>query len=99
MTRHEWRDRTEDGELLYHRASQHAGSWRFQSKLKKETQWTYYDPDEFPMESLKSFREVLFNKHLRRRVHMDHLEHIDAIIEKREKAEAAAAEEESVDSE
>ncbi|NNE94357.1 MAG: hypothetical protein HKN23_22130 [Verrucomicrobiales bacterium] len=88
MTRHEWRDRTEDGEIRYLRANHHAGEWLFQSRLKSESEWTRHGTTP-PLEDLVGFREVLWNKHQRRRVHQDHLDQIDDMIEAR-KAEIAA---------
>ena len=91
MARHEWRDRKEDGEIIFHRANQHAGKWRFQSKSKKAERWTYFEPEEFPLSDLKDFRDIIWTKHERRRVHQGHFDQIENLIKSREAAEVAAA--------
>ena len=78
MTRHEWRDRSEDGETVFFRANHHSGEWRFMRRLKSEPDWTYLD--NLPLEELEVFREVLWNKHLRRRVPLKQVDQIDAMI-------------------
>ncbi|MEX2580762.1 MAG: hypothetical protein WD342_17015 [Verrucomicrobiales bacterium] len=89
MTKHEWRDRTEDGEIVYYRANHHAGRWEFYSTLKSDPDWT--KREILPLEVMESLREVLWNKHQRRRLPLKHVEQIDKMIE--EMREAAADEE------
>ena len=79
MTKHEWRERTEDGEPIYYRANHHAGKWVFYSTLKSDPDW---NPHEMlPLPVMESLREVFWNKHQRRRLPLKHLEQIDKIIE------------------
>ena len=86
MARHEWRDRTEDGKVRLLRATHHAGEWNFQARLKSEDKWTYYENSP-PLADLVSFREILANKHQRRRVHQDHLDQIDEMIARMKESE------------
>ncbi len=79
MTSHEWRDRTDDGKTKLFRANHHAGEWEFMSKLKKDPYWDHLD--FLPLDELETFREVLWNKHLRRRVPLKQVEEIDELIE------------------
>jgi hypothetical protein len=79
MTRHEFHDRAPDGETVYYRANHHAGRWEFFSTRKSDPDWEKLEI--FPLEVMESFREVLWNKHQRRRVPLKHVEQIDHMIE------------------
>ncbi len=79
MTKHEWHERTEDGEPIYYRANHHAGRWVFYSTLKSDPEWNQHDM--LPLAVMESFRQVLWNKHQRRRLPLKHLEQIDKMIE------------------
>lgn len=79
MTKHEWHDRAEDGEPMYFRAQHHAGRWEFYSTLKSDPEWEKLDT--LPLERLEQLRDVLWRKHLRRRVPLKHVDQIDAMIE------------------
>ncbi|MEO0416526.1 MAG: hypothetical protein AAF226_16395 [Verrucomicrobiota bacterium] len=79
MTKHEWRDRAEDGELVYHQALHHAGRWSFKSTRKSDPDWM--DHETPPLELVESFRDVLYKKYQRRRVPHSHMEQIDALLE------------------
>ncbi|MDF1853511.1 MAG: hypothetical protein P1U85_21925 [Verrucomicrobiales bacterium] len=79
MTKHEWHDRADDGEQVYYRALHHAGRWEFYSTRKSDPEWEQHEL--LPLAVMKSFREVLWNKHLRRRVPLKHVEQIDRMIE------------------
>ena len=62
---HGWTQRTEDGEKREVRAIKTQGRWRLQSKLRHESEWTYYEtPDRADLEEL---REILWRKYQRRR--------------------------------
>lgn len=79
MGRHEWRERTEDGDVRFVRCTRQASAWRFQEKLKSsEDGWMEIDP--MPLEDLESLREILFNKYQRRRVPSEQVAEIDAMI-------------------
>jgi len=80
MTKHEWSDRAEDGEKMYFRATIHAGRWEFFSTRKSDPEWEKHEILDF--EKMKRFREVLWNKHLRRRAPLKHVDQIDEMIER-----------------
>lgn len=79
MITHEWRNRTEDGELRFVRAHKHGGDWSFQARLKSEEEWSSLDP--IPHPDLEKLREVIFNKYQRRRVPYEDVEQIDAMLQ------------------
>lgn len=89
MTKHEWHDRAEDGEPMYFRAQHHAGRWEFYSTRKSDPEWEKHEI--LPLNRMEQLREVLWNKHLRRRLPLKHVEQIDAMIE--DLREAAGEEE------
>ncbi len=93
MTKHEWRDRTSEGERIYYRAYHHAGRWTFAQTLESDEDW--HDGVELPLDVLRQFREVLWNKHLRRRVPLKHVDQIDALIEERSEMESGDPSEDS----
>ncbi|MDP4850002.1 MAG: hypothetical protein NWQ95_06605 [Verrucomicrobiales bacterium] len=78
MTKHEWHERTADGEQIYYRANHHAVKWVFYSTLKSDPDWNQHEM--LPLTVMESLREVLWNKHQRRRLPLKHLEQIDKII-------------------
>ena len=80
MTKHEWSDRAEDGEKMYFRATIHAGRWEFFSTRKSDPEWEKHEI--FDLEKMERFREVLWNKHLRRRAPLKHVDQIDEMIER-----------------
>lgn len=79
MTRHEWHARAEDGEQVYYRALHHAGRWEFYSTRKSDPEWERHEI--LPLDVMRAFREVLWNKHQRRRVPLKHVEQIERMIE------------------
>ena len=79
MTRHEWRERTDEGELRFVRATRHGGKWSLQSKLKSEEQWTAHDP--IPLSDLHSLLAVLQRKYQRRRASYEDVQQVEALIE------------------
>lgn len=93
MTKHEWRDKTEDGEWKYYRAIHHAGNWEYFSTLKSDPEW--YPQEMLTLEEMEELRKVLWNKHLRRRLPLKHVEQIDGFIEElREEQVDSSSEEE-----
>ncbi len=77
-SKHEWRERTDEGELRFVRASKHGGHWTFQSKLKSEEHWTDHDP--VALDDLVSFRDVLWRKYQRRRASYEDVQQVDEMI-------------------
>jgi len=94
MTRREWRGRAEDGEIVYYRAFHHGGNWSFQSTRKSDDDW--HDHDILPAEVMEELREVLWNKHLRRRLPLKQVEQIDRLIEE-QRADDGEAQQGSVE--
>ena len=78
MKKHEWREKTEEGEVRLVTASRHAGKWQLQSRLKTETEWT-----KFPnilLEDLESLHEIIWNKYQRNRLPHEQVLEIDRLI-------------------
>ena len=65
MKKHEWREKTEDGEVRLVTATRHAGKWALQACLKSEDEWTEKKP--IPLEDLESLLEIITNKYRRNR--------------------------------
>ena len=78
MKKHEWRERTEDGEVRLVTASRHAGKWQLQSRLKTETEWTKFP--KISLEDLESLREIIWNKYQRNRLPHEQVLEIDRLI-------------------
>ncbi len=80
MTKHEWKERTDDaGGPRQFVATHHGGSWTLRSKLKGEEEWTRHDPIE--LEHWRALREVLWRKYQRKRLPFAQIERIDQTIE------------------
>jgi thymidylate synthase len=79
MTKHEWRDRAKDGEQVFYRAQHFAGRWEFFFTRKSDPEWE--QKEMLSLEEMEAFREVLWNKHLRRRAPLKHVDQIDKMIE------------------
>tara|TARA_R110000850_G_scaffold19988_5_gene59817 strand:+ start:5423 stop:5704 length:282 start_codon:yes stop_codon:yes gene_type:complete len=77
--KHEWHDNAEDGERVYYRAILHAGRWEFSSARKSDPAWEKHEI--LPIEKMEALRDVMWNKHLRRRVPLKHVDYIDKLIE------------------
>ena len=78
MKKHEWREKTEEGETRLVTATHHGGKWSLQSRLKSDTEWTQFPV--IPLEDLESLREILWNKYQRSRVPHEHVLQIDEMI-------------------
>ena len=78
MITHAWRERTEDGELRFVRATKHGAAWTLQSKLKSEEHWTMHDP--IGLDDLNQLRDVIQRKYQRRRATLADMQHIDDLI-------------------
>ncbi|MDA0768215.1 MAG: hypothetical protein O3A92_15510 [Verrucomicrobia bacterium] len=78
MQKHQWRDRDEEGMILY-RAEYHASRWRVISQRKGEEEWEDHDP--IKRELWEKLREILFNKYQRKRVPWQLVERIDKLLE------------------
>ena len=79
MTRHEWHERTPEGDRRYNRASYHASRWTFETTLAKEEHWhAIEEPDR---EYLQALRDVLFRKYQRKRLPHRLLAEIESKLE------------------
>ena len=87
MKRHEWRERSEDGNVRYLRAEHFGSEWKLFSTLKTDPEW--YEHSPITLEEWRMIRDVLFRKYQRRRGQWKEVESIDKRIEDME-AEAAA---------
>ena len=83
MSKHEWRENTPDGDIRFVTATRQAGKWKFRTRLKSEEDWTPLGV--MTLEDLEYLREVLWNKHQRRRVPYEHVLEIDALIKAAER--------------
>ena len=78
MKKHEWREKTEDGETRLVTASRHGGKWQIRSRLKSESEWTTFPAIE--LEDLETLHEIIVRKHQRNRVPEGHVTEIEALI-------------------
>ncbi len=78
MKKHEWREKTEEGETRLVTATRHAGKWQLRSRLKTETEWTKFPTIE--LDDLETLLEVISNKYQRNRVPHGHVLEIEALI-------------------
>ena len=78
MKKHEWRERTEEGETRLVTATRKSGKWALRSRLKSESEWTTFE--KIDMEDLEMLHEVISNKYQRNRVPHGHVLEIEALI-------------------
>lgn len=79
MSKHEWREKTTDGDVRFVTATRHGARWSFRTRLKSDEEWTRLDA--LALEDLESLREILVNKYQRGSVPREHVLEIDAMIE------------------
>ena len=84
MGKHEWRERTPEGDVRYVTARRHLGKWHFKTCLKSDEDWTPLEV--LSLEDFKQLRDVLWRKYQRKRVPYEHVLEIDAMIEDAEDA-------------
>jgi len=85
VNKHEWRERTEGGELRKVRALHHGGNWRFMVRLASDDGWNALDP--VPSADLETLRDVLLGKYKRNRVPHHQIQQIDDLLAAAIKAE------------
>ena len=78
MKKHEWREKTEEGETRLVTATRHAGKWQLQSRLKSENEWTRFPKIE--LEDLETLLDVIERKYQRSRVPHEHVLEIEKLI-------------------
>ena len=79
--KHEWREKTEEGETRLVTAIRHGRKWRLQSRLKREDEWTQFSEAEIELEDLESLLDVLQRKYQRNRVPHSQIKEIEALIQ------------------
>ena len=83
MSKHEWRENMEDGDVRLVTARREKGRWNMRARLKSDEDWTQFE--EMPLDDLEYLREVLWNKYQRRRVPYEHILEIEKLIEAAQK--------------
>ena len=78
MKKHEWREKTEDGEVRLVTVARHAGKWKLQSRLKSEDEWTQFPKIE--LEDLETLLDIIERKYQRNRVPYEQVKEIEALI-------------------
>ena len=78
MKKHEWREKTEEGETRLVTATRHGGKWELRSRLKSDTEWTEFAAIE--LEDLEALHDVISNKYQRNRVPHSQVLEIEALI-------------------
>ena len=78
MKKHEWREKTEEGETRLVTATRHGGKWQLRSRLKSEDEWTEFAKIEF--EDLETLHDVISRKYQRNRVPHEHVAEIEALM-------------------
>lgn len=78
MKKHEWREKTEDGETRLVTATRHAGKWKLRSRLKSEDEWTEFPKIE--LEDLEALHDIISRKYQRNRVPHGQILEIEMLI-------------------
>lgn len=76
--KHVWTERTPEREKREVRATKFGGTWRIQSKLQDDPEWTYHEPPL--LADLIELRDVLFRKYQRRRAAYEEVVQIEKMI-------------------
>jgi len=79
MKRHEWRERSNEGEVQIFRATKHGGKWTLQSKQKGADYWNRHDP--LTRADILIIRTMLERKYQRNRVPFKDLDSINKWLE------------------
>lgn len=78
MKKHEWREKTEEGETRLVTATRHAGKWQLQSRLKSEDEWTKFAKIE--LDDLETLHDIISRKYQRSRVPYEQVQEIESLI-------------------
>lgn len=78
MKKHEWREKTEEGETRLVTATRHGGKWSLRSRLKSEDEWTDFPTIE--LDDLETLLDVVSRKYQRRRVPHEQVLEVEALI-------------------
>lgn len=77
-SQHIWTEKDAHGRKREVRVTKFGGEWRFQAKLRDETDWTYYDRPL--LEDLLALKDVVFRKYQRRRASAEDLAAIEKLV-------------------
>lgn len=76
---HIWTEKDEEGRRREVRATKFGGTWRFQSKAKGDSEWTYYD---VPLpEDLLTLQGIIERKYRRRRATADDVVAVERLVQ------------------
>lgn len=78
MKKHEWREKTEEGDVRLVTATRHAGKWQLQSRLKSEDEWTKFEKIE--LDDLETLLDIIERKYQRNRVPHEQVKEIETLI-------------------
>lgn len=78
MKKHDWREKTEEGETRLVSATRHAGKWTLRSRLKSEPEWTNFPTIE--LEDLETLHDIISRKYQRNRVPHSQIKEIEDLI-------------------
>ena len=78
-SQHIWTEKDRHGKKREVRATKFGGTWRFQSKITGETEWTYYDSPL--LQDLLNLKEIVARKYRRRRATIEDVASVDKLIE------------------
>jgi len=78
MKKHEWREKTEEGETRLVTVTRHAGKWALQSRLKSEDDWV--KSPVIGLEDLETLLDVVERKYQRSRVPFEQVKEIESLI-------------------
>jgi phosphoglycolate phosphatase-like HAD superfamily hydrolase len=80
MKKHEWREKTDEGETRLVTATRHAGQWKLRSRLKTDTEWTEFEV--ISLADVETLYELITNKYQRKRVPYDQVLEVEALLKK-----------------
>jgi hypothetical protein len=78
-SQHIWTKKDRHGEKREVRATKFGGVWRFQSKIARQTEWTYYNTP--PLQDLLHLKEIIARKYQRRRASIEDVVSVNKLIE------------------
>ncbi len=78
MKKHEWREKTEEGETRLVTATRHAGKWKLRSRLKSEDEWT--EAAKIELEDLETLHDIISRKYQRSRVPYEQVLEIEKLM-------------------
>jgi hypothetical protein len=77
-SQHIWTEKDAEGRKREVRVTKFGGVWRFQAKLKDESDWTYYDRPL--LEDLVTLKDIVFRKYQRRRASAEDVQSLEKLL-------------------